>query len=960
MAVRVTAVGESRCTGAPEEPGEVARWKAMVAGVAVVVYERIAGNWLVTEVNGAAEELLGHPAARWRAEPDLGRRVFDPADRELLAAAMADAIAGGGQFAVDHRVRTADGRLRWVRQSGYVDRGDGDRGDGHPVRVNAVLIDVTEHHRQARASALLADAGSVLAGPDPVEQRLRAIAELVAGERCDWSAVWVHADEGRFRPVAGGPAELADRVLALAPLRVPGQFADAVRAGAPFVVPDVPEQVLAAATDDREHQAELTGLGGSTWLVAPLLVAGEVVGLLTLTSDSASAFDDADLALAADLGHRLATMVAADRRDAQRQELYQLQVALAAAGTVAEAAAAVSSGLRTILGASVVWVCTAGEGLLHTVDVAGYPTERLPPYLTIPLSARLPVTDAARDGEPVWLTDRTAIVEAYPSTASILLPGTEGMAALPLLVADRLVGALSVSFLAPRPFSADEQLFLLTVAGHVATAFERAGLADARREMAETLQRSLLPGPLPALDGVAVTARYLPAVAGTSAGGDWYDVLETDGGTVAVAVGDVVGHGAPAAAAMGQLRSALATLLLAGFGPARALELLDRFAEHVPGARVATVACVLLDRRTGRLRWSSAGHPPPLLLGAGAEYLAGGTGPALGVEVSRPRTEAVSDLAPGGTVLLYTDGLVERRGVDLDDGLGRLAELGSARRAVPLPGLVDDLITGLVDPTGAADDVAVVGVRLLPAPLRLEVIGDPTVLSGVRRSVGSWASGAGLDPATLEDLQLALGEAAGNAAEHAYRDAPAPGPMHVELVVATDGSVAAEVSDTGAWRPVPADPGHRGRGLQMITALARDVDLRPGPAGTTIRFRIGPPTGAVLPGPSSTPDPSPDQRVAAVTVTRGDTGTRVELVGDLDHGGVAAVRGELVAAATGPGPLVVDLRRVGWLTSVGVSLLVELAAHPGHGVTFVPPSTGPARRVLDLAGVTSVLLGGPP
>src|SRR5918911_1990193 len=134
--------------------------------------------------------------------------------------------------------------------------------------------------------------------------------------------------------------------------------------------------------------------------------------------------------------------------------------------------------------------------------------------------------------------------------------------------------------------------------------------------MAETLQRSLLPGELPAVDRLAVTARYLPAVEGTSAGGDWYDVLPLPGGAVAVAVGDVVGNGAPAAAVMGQLRSALAGLLLAGFGPARALEVLDRFAGQIAGAAVSTVACLQLDPGTGRLVYSRAGHPAPLLIGA--------------------------------------------------------------------------------------------------------------------------------------------------------------------------------------------------------------------------------------------------------------------------------------------------------------------------------------------------------
>src|SRR3954447_2174944 len=198
--------------------------------------------------------------------------------------------------------------------------------------------------------------------------------------------------------------------------------------------------------------------------------------------------------------------------------------------------------------------------------------------------------------------------------------------------------------------------------------------------MAETLQRSLLPGALPAVDGLAVTAHYLPAVEGTSAGGDWYDVLPLGGGAVAVAVGDVVGNGAPAAAVMGQLRSALAGLLLAGFPPGQALEVLDRFARHVTGARMSTVACLRLEPDAGRLTYSSAGHPPPLLVDAGGAgrhgYLDGGLGPALGLPTSGPRPEAARTLAPGSTLVLYTDGLVERRGAALDDGLERLARPG--------------------------------------------------------------------------------------------------------------------------------------------------------------------------------------------------------------------------------------------------------------------------------------------
>ncbi len=665
-------------------------------------------------------------------------------------------------------------------------------------------------------------------------------------------------------------------------------------------------------------------------------------------------------------------------RDERARELQHLHRALSAAGTVAEVAAAVSEGLRRALGASVVTVCTAGtDGMLHVADVAGYPTERLRQFVTFPMSARLPLTDAARTRRPVWLPDQAATVTAYPPIADSLLPGTEALVAVPLTVADRLIGALGVTFLHPAAFDSTDRTFLLDVAGQVAVALERAELADARREMAEVLQRNLLPGDLPATPGVAVAARYLPAVAGTRAGGDWYDVLTLDDGRVAVTVGDVVGHGAAAAAVMGQLRSALTALLLAGFGPARALQLLDRFAARVPGAAVATAACAVLESGTGRLTYSSAGHPPPLVVdGNGGTYLHAGAGPALGLPAGgRPaagpadagpagdgvRPEASGQLDPLSTLLLYTDGLVETRGAHLDDGLARLGGVATRRRALPVAELTDAVLAGLLDPSGAADDVAVVALRLLPAPLVLDLPATPAVLSRVRRAAGGWAAAAGLHPDVVQDLHLALGEAAGNAAEHAYRDRPAPGLLHVRLSQDAEGPVTAVVSDTGSWRPAPADPGDRGRGLQMISALATDVDLTAGPTGTTIRFRLRPPPPAVTPDPPPADGVGPEpEQPATVEVSHSDDRTCVVISGDLDQAGVTAVADALrtetarTHAADGP-PLLVDLRGLGWLSSVGIGLLLQAAREATGQVTFALPPAGPARRALDLTGVTGQL-----
>ncbi|MGY1606247.1 SpoIIE family protein phosphatase [Geodermatophilus sp. SYSU D00700] len=940
----------------------------MVAGLNAIVWERDPVTWRFRFVNARAEEVLGYPVRQWLDEPGLWQRILHPDDADEVLAAVRAAIADGEDLSLTYRVRAADGRWVWLQHLAHVARD----GSGTATALHSVLVDVTDSKRRERAAELLAAAGRVLAGPGSVEERLATVTGLLVPDLADWAAVWLRGDDERYRPVAVAPAGLAGPVRALGSVRVPDEFAAELRSGQAFTVPEVTDQLLRAATTDESQFAALSALGGVSWLTAPLVDGGAVVGLLTLTARVPGRYDRADVALGADLGQRLATMVAAERLAARRRQLHEITVALSAAGTVAEAAAALTTGLRDVLGASAVAVCTLGDdGLLHTIDVVGAPAGRWDPYTTIRLTPSSPLGDAALTRRPVWLPDRATVVDRYPAVADSMSDHTQGVAALPLLVGDRLVGALAVTFRAPRPFDHDERGFLLGVADQVAVAFERAALADVRRVMAETLQRSLLPGRLPVLDRLAVTARYLPAVQGTSAGGDWYDVLPLPGGAVAVAVGDVVGNGAPAAAVMGQLRSALAGLLLAGLPPARALDVLDRFAGHVAGARVSTVACLRLEPDTGRLAYSCAGHPPPLLADGGgvtgrSDYLDGGLGPALGLPPSGPRREATRTLSPGATLVLYTDGLVERRGATLDDGLDRLAAAVTARRSDPLPALVDGVLGDLVDGNGSNDDVAVVAVRLLPAPLRLDLPAEPVRLAQVRRAVRRWALDARLPAGAVEDLLLTVGEATGNAAEHAYRDADGPGRVVVELGLDGAGAgVAVSVADTGTWRRPPADPGSRGRGLQIVSVLADDVDLSAGPAGTTLRFRV-----PLAPRPEAPRRRAaveevrvvqrPDEQPAAMEVTDVQGRRCLALAGDLDLAGTRAIRERLLAELADSRPVTVDLTRLGWITSVGAGLLLEVADRAGiHGdLDFLLPATGPARRMLDLTGLAPALRTG--
>ncbi|MER5914756.1 SpoIIE family protein phosphatase [Streptomyces sp. NPDC001982] len=234
------------------------------------------------------------------------------------------------------------------------------------------------------------------------------------------------------------------------------------------------------------------------------------------------------------------------------------------------------------------------------------------------------------------------------------------------------------------------------------------------REVALSLQEAMLPAPRP-VGRHPVAVRYRPAVGALYVGGDWYDLVDLPGERLGVAVGDVVGHGLSAAGVMGQLRSALSAASRAAHGPARALEVLELYARSVAGAENATVANAFVDWDTHDITYSSAGHPPPALLQSDGtvEFLDQATDPPLGAcPQPAPRLQATVPFAEGACLVLYTDGLVERRGEDIDTGLARLAgSLARHQRADPET-LADALLADLLPPGGVTDDTALVIVHL--------------------------------------------------------------------------------------------------------------------------------------------------------------------------------------------------------------------------------------------------------
>ncbi len=275
-------------------------------------------------------------------------------------------------------------------------------------------------------------------------------------------------------------------------------------------------------------------------------------------------------------------------------------------------------------------------------------------------------------------------------------------------------GAIVLSAGDRRPWDGRYRSFLDLVAAAVASAVSGT-LRHLRevhqlREVSDVLQAAIVPGGS-ALPGVI--ARYLPAVGDLAVGGDWYDVVELGPQRRGVVVGDCVGHGLDPAARMGQLRSATRALLLENPSPVAALDGLDRFAQTLPGAECTTVFCGVVDEAAGTLTYAAAGHLPPVLLRADGTvgWLDGGRGASLAMS-RRSREEVATPIGAGDLVVLYTDGLIERRGESLREGLARLATLVAAQDPQASEGRIADALLDELVPRGSEDDVALVVYRV--------------------------------------------------------------------------------------------------------------------------------------------------------------------------------------------------------------------------------------------------------
>ena len=631
-------------------------------------------------------EIIGYDRDTFDETVDSFAARLHPDDRLRTLEAIQAVIDGVGEFDSEFRIVLPTGETRWVRGRGRVVADD----DGTAVRFLGAGFDTTRQQgEEARVARVLESMNAAFFALDR-----------------DWRFTYVNAEAERLL-LHSREELLGGSLWELFPAAVGSDFETHYRG---------------AATTGEERVFE-------AYYPAPLDSWYEVRAWPGPDGLSVYFLDVSERKAAEDRARRGAERLAVIAATAS-----QVSDALAEVAGEEEAVRRLARAVVPVLGDWVIASLVGEDGRLS--DVASWhadpglreTTERYSRLRLAALRSTAPIVEALRSGQPMIVDDVPAAVGRTLPPGEVrdafetLAPRTA--VALSLMARGRTVGALSIYRSADRPpADADDVATMREVAGRAALALDNSRLNEQQRRLAEGLQRSLLTAP-PEPDHAEIVVRYRPAVRAAEEGGDWYDAFLQSSGATVVVIGDVVGHDTAAAAAMGQLRGMLRGIAYRdGAGPAAVLGELDAAIEGLGMDTMATAAIARIEQTaeekaagTTRVRWSNAGHPPPLLIHADGRVEQLATPRAelmLGVDPTTPRTESVITVRRGSTLFLYTDGLVEGRDLPLDDGIARLTAALAELAGEPLGELCDEVIERL-RPAGLQDDVALVAVRLHP------------------------------------------------------------------------------------------------------------------------------------------------------------------------------------------------------------------------------------------------------
>ncbi|MET9603576.1 SpoIIE family protein phosphatase [Streptomyces sp. NPDC006512] len=529
------------------------------------------------------------------------------------------------------------------------------------------------------------------------------------------------------------------------------------------------------------------------------------------------------------------------------------------------------------LGAVSVMLGVVDGGRIHLV-AEGQLGSYVPEIEYTRIDAQLPMSEAVRTLQSVYIASREEFLRRYPQLWPYIEPlSVRSGVYLPLIAQGRPVGALGLLYARDGDFTTEERNLLVALASGIAQSLQRAILFEQEHDLAESLQRAMLPRRIPDVPGARIAVRYRAARTGRDVGGDWYDVIPLGGGRVGVMIGDVEGHDTDAAAVMGQLRIVLRAYVLEGHTPGTAMARASAFLRELATDRFATCTYAEVDLNTGTLRMVRAGHLDPVVRrGDGSCHriqVAGGL--PLGLPPrDRPGTGsgypvATLELHPGDTLLLCTDGLIERPGGDSETGMRELLE---ATRTGPADvEELADVLCDLVGDAGGGDDMALLVLRRRGAigprgggPLRQRLTpGDPDgpamARHLIRAAVAAWGAWERAD-----EIELAADELMTNALVHT------DGGGQVGLRLTADGRIRIEVEDTSSALPRRREAGDwavSGRGLMLVDRLADAWGVEPRGSGKRVwcEFAVPAPAPAVredaeeAPGlPRPEPEPETD------------------------------------------------------------------------------------------------------
>lgn len=410
--------------------------------------------------------------------------------------------------------------------------------------------------------------------------------------------------------------------------------------------------------------------------------------------------------------------------------------------------------------------------------------------------------------------------------------GIRSMLGVPLHIERRVIGVMHIGTLVKRVFDQDDVTLLQLAADRAARAIDDARISE-QRAVTEIMQRTLLPEALPEIPGIRFSAKYLPAGSGIRIGGDWYDVFQLSSGRLAVVIGDVVGRGVLAASVMAEIRTALRAYMAQGHKLTEVVSMLNQLLISMGRNRGATLSILELDPEAEELEAVTAGHLPPLLIEPDGQIrlLEQHHGLPVGVRMGHDYHACRYPFPTGSSLLLYTDGLIERRGESIDEGLRRLMDAAQAAAGRSDSSLADNVYRALLDESPLADDVALLAIETVPLTGTLEMTlpARPNVLGGLRNTLGRWLQAVGASEDELFDVTLSVSEAATNAIEHAYGAREASFNIRCEH---DDHQVTVTVRDIGRWRSPRSHGG--GRGLQIMRSLLDGVQVDSDDAGTVV------------------------------------------------------------------------------------------------------------------------------